>query len=450
MKQTIKHIAALAVACALTFASASAGVLGIDGEEATSIGIYIKDLADGNVLVEQNSQLALTPASVMKAITTASALSVNGANASFETKVTLRGSKGAAGLWDGDLLINATADPTLESENFKSKLGFCDSIAVALKRRGIRKISGTVIIRQNLKDAGPILQWEVEDIAWPYGAGLFGFNWRDNIATVYPVTGKTKPEVPGLKVTLNKVDGGNDLVRGVYSDRLMAYTRDTGKRTWALKTTVPDPSAVFLAELKSVLSAKGITVGRKALASEAPETALYTPRSPSYAEIMRSLMVRSDNLFAEGILRSLAPADTRKNAIKREKEIWATRGINPRYTIINDGSGLTRANRLSARFIGDVLEWMAKSPMADDYVSFFPRAGKDGTLRGFLAKTPLVGSVALKTGSVSAVQCYAGYKLDADGKPTHVIVVLVNGFFCPRKQVREATENLLLDLFDKK
>lgn len=88
--------------------------------------------------------------------------------------------------------------------------------------------------------------------------------------------------------------------------------------------------------------------------------------------------------------------------------------------------------------------------MADDYVSFFPRAGKDGTLRGFLAKTPLVGSVALKTGSVSAVQCYAGYKLDADGKPTHVIVVLVNGFFCPRKQVREATETLLLDLFDNK
>lgn len=158
-------------------------------------------------------------------------------------------------------------------------------------------------------------------------------------------------------------------------------------------------------------------------------------------------MVRSDNLFAEGILRSIAPDASRKEAINREKELWATRGINTRYTIINDGSGLTRANRLSAHFIGDVLEWMSRSEYADTYAGFFPRAGKEGTMRGFLAKTPLTGLVALKTGSVSTVQCYAGYKFSGDGKPTHVIVILVNGFFCPRKYVREAAENLLLDIF---
>ena len=68
-------------------------------------------------------------------------------------------------------------------------------------------------------------------------------------------------------------------------------------------------------------------------------------------------------------------------------------------------------------------------------------------MRGFLAKTPLAGLVALKTGSVSTVQCYAGYKFTDDGTPSHVIVILVNGFFCPRKDVREAAENLLLDIF---
>ena len=59
------------------------------------------------------------------------------------------------------------------------------------------------------------------------------------------------------------------------------------------------------------------------------------------------------------------------------------------------------------------------------------------------------GSIALKTGSVSSVQAYAGYKLDSKGKPTHVVVILVNGFFCPRKQVREGAESLLINLFDK-
>ncbi len=444
--KTIFCAVILAMACAISVTAEN--ILGIDGEEATSVGIYIKDLATGKVLIDHNSQLALTPASVMKAVTTASALSVNGADGRFSTKVVLRGSKGAAGVWNGDVVVYGSADPTLESENFKSKLGFGDSIVAGLKRKGIKSITGGIVVKQTLKDAGPILQWEIEDVAWPYGAGLFGFNYRDNTATVYPNTGKTSPTVPDLEICVNKVTGGNDLVRGVYSDRLMVYTRDTGNTKWAVNTTVPDPSAVFVTELTSKLKKAGITVGGKAKsASGAAETALYTHRSPVYSEIMRSLMVRSDNLFAEGMLRSIAPDGTRKAAINREKELWATRGINTRYTIINDGSGLTRANRLSAHFIGDVLEWMAKSKHADTYSSFFPRAGKEGTLRGFLAKTPLTGNIALKTGSVSSVQCYAGYKLDQEGKPTHIVVILVNGFFCPRRQVREAAERLLLDTF---
>ena len=69
-------------------------------------------------------------------------------------------------------------------------------------------------------------------------------------------------------------------------------------------------------------------------------------------------------------------------------------------------------------------------------------------MKGFLAKSELEGRLALKTGSVSSVQCYAGYLLDKDtAKPTHVVVVMVNGFFCPRKQVRLAVERLMLEKF---
>jgi len=117
-------VAALIISC--TLSTWSENILGIDGEESTSVGIYIKDLTSGDVLVDHNSQLALTPASVMKAITTASALSINGADGRFTTRVSLKGSKGASGVWNGDIVVAGAADPTLESETFKSKLGFCD------------------------------------------------------------------------------------------------------------------------------------------------------------------------------------------------------------------------------------------------------------------------------------------------------------------------------------
>lgn len=432
-----------------SLSAAAEGFLGIDGEESTSIGIYIKDLKTGKVLVDHNSQLALTPASVMKAITTATTLSVAGPDRRFTTPVVLKGRPDGA-TWDGDLVVRTCADPTIESENFKSRRGFCDSIAAGLRRAGITRITGKLVVEQPLRNPGPINQWEIEDVAWPYGAGLFGMNWRDNTVTLYPATGETKPHVPGLEVVLRRSLSGNDLVRGVDSERLIVYARNTADKKWAVRTTMPDPAAVFALELKNKLKEAGITLEENACnAGEgAKEKTVYTHRSATFAEIMRSLMVRSDNLFAEGMLRAIDPAASRKDVIKREKELWATRGINPKYTIINDGSGLTRANRLSARFIGDVLEWMAKSPQGETYASFFPRAGKEGTLRGFLAKSTLKGKIALKTGSVSSVQAYAGYKLDDEGNPTHVVVIMVNGFFCPRKQVREGAENLLIKTFE--
>ncbi|MBO4977535.1 MAG: D-alanyl-D-alanine carboxypeptidase/D-alanyl-D-alanine-endopeptidase [Muribaculaceae bacterium] len=434
------------LACAT---ASAANILGLDGEESTSVGIYIKEIGqEGRVLLDHNSQMALTPASVMKAITTATVLSLEGANRRFETTVSLRGSRGDGGAWHGDLVVRSCADPTLESDNFRSNKGFCDSIVANLRRRGIRRIDGKVLIEESLKDAGPILQWEAEDIAWPYGAGLFGFNWRDNIVSVTPLTGKIEPAAPGLEIEVRPSDGGNDLVRGVYSNKLTVFTNSRDRR-WTINVTVPDPAAVFGAQLERKLADAGISVGgADGLSDENSEAStVYIHRSPRFADIMRSLMVRSDNLFAEGMLRTLAPTGRRRDAINREKELWATRGINSRYTIINDGSGLTRANRLSAHFIGDVLEWMATSPNADTYCGFFPRAGREGTLRGFLSRSRLKGKIALKTGSVSAVQCYAGYKFNDAGRPTHIIVILVNGFFCPRSQVRRGAEHLLEQTF---
>ena len=201
--------------------------------------------------------------------------------------------------------------------------------------------------------------------------------------------------------------------------------------------------------MRRTLAQAGIETGEKPAAADSAATVIYRHRSPAFGKIMKSLMVRSDNLFAEGMLRVLAPGKSRRQALQRMKKLWDDRGIPTKCTTITDGSGLARNNRLSPRFIASVLEWMSKSPMAEEYASYFPRARKDGTLKGFLAKTPLAGQIVLKTGSVGGVQCYAGYKLDKDKRPTHVVVIMVNSFFGTRTTVRKASENLLKRLFIK-
>lgn len=450
----IKHIFIGGVFAVLVLGSESVTAqnrLGIENENATSIGIYIKDLKTGRVIADRNSSLALMPASVMKVVTTASALHFLGENFRFTTDVSLTGNRREdnSGVWEGNLVVRSVGDPTIESENFKGNLGFCDSIVSNIRRLGIKEINGRIIVEQTLSNAGQIPEWQISDVACGYGAGLYGFNFMDNTLTVTPATGSVKPYAPGLEIECVTTTAGNQQLRGINSNQLFIFARSFANKKWVISTTMPDPSAVFTAQLMSRMSESGISLTDKTVKTgDADATELiYSHKSPASKDIFKSLMVRSDNLFAEGMLRATLPGDSRYQAIKKEKELWTERGLSTKTVVISDGSGLARTNRLSPRFIAGVLEYMAKNEKSSTFVSFFPKAGKDGTMKGFLAKTPLQGKIAMKTGSVNGVQCYAGYKLGVNGKPTHVVVIMVNNFFCSRQSLRKAIEAMLTKTF---
>ena len=435
----------LIASCGSATALPSDLCLGFPGEAHTSVGVYIKSLADDSVIVSNNAKIALTPASTMKALTTATAMSLLGCDFTFQTPVRIEGKRHGKH-WHGDIVIESCGDPTIDSEYFAERGGFCDSIAVALQRCGINHIDGNIVIRESMPDPGPNDQWEIEDVAWPYGAGLFGLNYKDNTVKLHPITGVMEPFVPNLKVTLKR-GRGNNLKRGVESDNLIVTCRNMKNKKWCINTTMPYPAAVVEYALRGKLAEYDIAIGGKDITFDNDSTAstIYSHLSAPSAEIYRSLMHRSDNLFAEGILHAITPQCHIDSAITIEKNLWRERGISDiSDMLIYDGSGLTRGNKLAPKVLGDILEWMAHSCYAENYVSYFPKAGIDGTMKSFGSDTPLSGTIALKTGSVRAVQCYAGYKLDDKGMPTHVVVVMVEGFSCQRAKVKKAIEDFLL------
>lgn len=434
-------------------AALSAGAenfLNIEGGDATSVGIYVKDLSTGRVIADHNSSLALTPASITKSVTTATALSLLSPDYAFTTRVELSGSV-RGNSCDGNLVIHASGDPTTGSDSFASSKAFTDSIVAGLRRMGVTRISGTVVVREAMLDQGPVAQWEIEDLAWPYGAGLFAFNWAGNTVMLNPVSGSSVP-ASNLKVTLRpSPEGeGTDLLRGAGSNQITVWgnAKSRANKNWRVEVTIPDPAEVYANLLVNRLNSSGIEISRKAAkADNSKGTTVYTHRSPALRHICRDLMKRSDNLFAEGVLRALAPGESRSDCLKAEKKFWGDKGVSFAHVMLSDGSGLTRSNRFSPRFMASVLEYMAKSENAEAYLECFPVAGVDGTMKSFMEKSPLRGRLAFKTGSMSAVQCYAGYKLDGEGKPTHVVVIMVNGFFCSRGALRTAIQKFLLSTF---
>lgn len=386
--------------CATLQVSAAPSAISIPRSRGANIGILVRDLRTGNDLVSENPDKFLTPASILKCVTAAAVIFDGHKDDTLCTETTVNGEIGPDGTLYGDIVIKGIGDPTTESPMFPENCGMTDSIASRIRNLGIKHITGGIAIDSiGFKNQGPIQKWEVEDLKWSYGAGLFPLNYQDNSCA---------------------------------GDRALT-----------------EPGETFVNAIEERLLNDSITLGWNDIEhlAVAPRT-LYTHRSPSVKNILRTMMEKSNNLYAEGMLRLLSPGGTMADALTREQSILAGAGFDTDALVAFDGSGLTRNSKLTPKFMADLLEKSAAAPDGSLYVSLFPKAGVEGTVKRLLRDTPLEGKLALKSGSMNGVQCYAGYKLGADGVPTHVVVIMVNDFICKRALVTKAISDFLLNQFN--
>ena len=427
--------------------------INVVGKDAMAMGVYIEEIETGNILVDYQSKRVYTPASVTKAFTTATALTTLSEDFKFNTPVYISGEIVNNTLY-GDIIVYGVGDPTIESSHFPKNKGFCDSIIAKIDQLGIKKIEGKcrVSSKDFNSDCAVNPNWELEDIAWDYGTGLHAFNYKDNTFNLQVSnTINTSPKVNDITVTELPTIGsdGIDLMRPFNSNEIFIVGDISKKYGYSNTCSMPFPQDVFVDELTQKLLKRDIILDNAEIdnANKLTKTLIYTHQSPKLIEILQSLMVRSDNLFAESMLRAVAKGKSLKAAINTELSLWKKRGLNTSLITIRDGSGLARTNRLSPIYMASLLKWMYYSKYFDAYLSCFPRSGVNGTLKSFLKGTRLEGKLAMKTGSMNGVQCYAGYKLDNNSKPTHIVVIMVNHFFCDRSTLRDAIGKMLLKTF---
>lgn len=369
---------------------------------AGSTAVLVQDLNTGEILASHNVDTPLLPASIMKTVTIAGLLREKGPDERFHTLVYADGPiKG--NVIEGDLLIIGGGDPTLGADCAPESADISEEIIAALRHKGVNTINGDLRIDISLY-SGPSCpsSWMEGDLKEAYGTGSHALNFRRNAS-------------------------GSRAVR--------------------------NPESVFLTYLTTRLRGAGINIhggtktGNEGLSDMDDSTLLVDHVSDKYAEVMRSCMMRSDNLFAETLLRAFALARGKEGSTKsgadEMRTYWDQAGIPVKGVTLIDGSGLSRSNRVTANFINGILRQMGDN---EDYASFMPLAGQEGTLSDFLKDTALDAYVAMKTGSMKGIQCYAGYKLDEQFAPTHSIVIIMNEIG-PRGAARRAAEELLLELF---
>ncbi len=361
-----------------------------------SVAVMIVNLADGDTLGQHNTSMPLLPASIMKAVTTATLLEKASADYRYHTPIYIDGPLDM-GILRGNLIVEGACDPSVNSAVEPFGQDIIEEITDALRLAGITKIEGNVLIDETAYGGTPRpASWHPSDFKEAYGTGIHTFNFENNA---------------------------------------------NGRKS------VENPSRVFMSRLKRALSAEMITIDGKDL-GEGKRTLLFDHVSPPVDEIMRSCMMRSDNMFAEAMLRTYGKLEGKdgstETAATRELAYWTDRDMPMEGVEIIDGSGLSRSNRVTADFMTGMLGVMGDNAT---YASFFPLAGQEGTLKSFLAETPLDSYIAMKTGSMKGVQCYAGYKVDENYMPTHSVVIIMNDITGSRSKAKKAAETMLLEIF---
>jgi len=442
-----------------------------------SVSFMVKDILNDTVVFSYDAERELIPASVLKTVTTASALEILGEQFRYGTDILYDGII-QDGILEGNIYIRGSGDPTLGSyETGADRDKVLREWVRSIKSAGIRTITGSVIADERVFDTeGISMKMMREDMGSYYGQGSYGINIFDNRYTLFlrtnssdvqPEIIKTEPEIPSIQfhnyLTTNNSNKDSMYITGFpFSNERMLYgTVPSHRFDYQQKGDIPDP-ALFLAqylskllEKDSILLAGTPTSYRRNIQNNnfvnQDYKTIITTYSESLKEIVRITNHKSHNLYADALLKTVGLSSdlhlsSFENGVQVVKKKWDDKGINTSSLWMYDGCGLATTDKLTAAFLCDMLSYMyTKSPVSKIFVESLPRTGVEGTVANFLRGSKLHGKARLKSGSMSRVRSYAGYVMD-DNK-TYAIAIIVNNFSCTQAQIRMDIERLVLSLF---
>jgi D-alanyl-D-alanine carboxypeptidase/D-alanyl-D-alanine-endopeptidase (penicillin-binding protein 4) len=409
------------------------------------VSVVVQQAGAAEPVLSHQPAAPRNPASVMKMVTTWSALEMLGPAYTWPTEVYYLGPFDGHTL-DGDLAIKGYGDPYLVLEEFWKLLR-------ALRGTGLEHVDGDLVL-----DASHFDVLEPEPGAFddqPYrtynvtpSALLVNFKAVSFQFFADPLNGRVRvaaePPLANLDVRndLKLADGPcGGYQRGIGFDHADAAKLDEvvfggsySRRctAYGFSRTVLQHDTYAYGLFQTLWKELGGRITGELKVARVPEGArpTITWRSAPLGEVIRSINKNSNNVMTRQLLYTLgaerfgAPG-TRPNGIKAVQEFLASRGLDPSSLVLHNGAGLSRDERVSARLLADVLLEAARSPYAAEFIASLSLGGMDGTTRGrFGAGTP-DDVLHVKTGRLDHVSALAGYVHGTQGE-TYVIAILIN------------------------
>ncbi|MFT7722744.1 MAG: D-alanyl-D-alanine carboxypeptidase/D-alanyl-D-alanine-endopeptidase [Roseateles sp.] len=445
--------AALALAGCATRTGPDAGqavqaALAAAGLPDESLGFVLQPLDGSRPALARRAGDAMAPASTMKLVTATVALERLGINHRGRTEL-LAASAPVGGVIDGPLILRGGADPDLDWPALWWLLR-------QLRESGVREVRGGLVIDRTLFhparidlglppfDEAPEFGYNVIPDALHLNGSLLDIELQ---STPAGLTARSLPALPGLALDAGAMAVSPRACKDWDEDWRPALREPAGDGGLVLKLQGAFPAGCrqraalqlvdrqwlaarmvrqLWAELGGTMAA-----GDAEAAAPAGAVVLAAHRGRPLAEVLRGVMKSSDNALSRLIYLQLGaqaaqPGEATLAASERVVRAWfAAHGLDDRGLVLDNGSGLSRRERISPAQLAALLRAGQAGAQAPELLAALPMAGLDGTLSRRLKDGPAAGRARLKTGTLRDAVGLAGFVPDAAGRPW-VFVALLN------------------------
>ena len=414
-----------------------------------SLSALVLPLAGGAARLAHFDARPMAPASTLKLATTLVALEELGPTFRWRTQLLGSGSQ-RADAWRGTLFLRGGGDPNLTWDGMRQ-------LFRSLRAQGIRQLDADLVLDRSffqptrpdlgapVFDESPNAYYNVIPDALLMGGNVIEFSINSDAQRSVV---RTQPPLARLRIDADLML--NDSVCQAWDDdwdapqaqlasdgSINVKLRGAFPRNCSTKTrlSVLDRNLYierFVRAFWSELGGKWR--GKLRDGTAPPEAQLLAERnSETLADLVRPVNKVSDNAMARTLYLTLGtqlPASGRSENTFANAQIamqawFARNGIATEGLMFENGSGLSRLERITAQQMASLLQFGARSNWYAEFASSLPIVAVDGAMRKRLRDSPAAARARIKTGSLRDVAAIAGYVRDVKNQDW-VVVAMIN------------------------
>jgi D-alanyl-D-alanine carboxypeptidase/D-alanyl-D-alanine-endopeptidase (penicillin-binding protein 4) len=406
------------------------------GVPLNAVAIVVQEAGKKRPMLAHGAAKPMNPASAMKLVTTFAALELLGPDYRWTTQAFLDGPLDH-GVLRGSLVLVGHGDPKITIEQWQAFMA-------KLVAQGLVAIDGDLVLDRSFFapsahdpaafDGEPLKPYNVGPDALLVNFKAIKFAFAPNAAgdgTVVAATpplysvslGLPPPLVAGSCDDWRGALGATFIDHGARAEATFAgrYPASCGEREWWV-SLLDHPAYVHAMFAAYFREAGGRFAGgwRDGRAPKG-QAAFAVLESPPLYDVARDVNKLSNNVMARQLFLTLAtaknpPPATTAKATAAVKRWLATRGLKMPELVLDNGSGLSRNERISAGSLVRLLIAADASPVRDEFASSLAVAATDGTLERRFQNGDVAGQGLLKTGTLEGARAIAGYVITADGR----------------------------------